>query len=352
MRKNRIFSLVCALAFSVSALVSCTDNNSGSSENKEGSSLAAQSSSDTSKPEYKAKYKLSNPKSSAVTAKLYDYICDNFGKKMLSAQQESTWVMGSNYEIDYIKEKTGKEPAIRGLDYMNNDFSGVNERAVDWWMEGGIVTICWHTGVESSGYDEAMKERPDFDKLLTEGTEENKKMLESWDKAAEALKQLKEMNIPVLWRPFHEFDGGWFWWSKGGSENFKKLWRMMYDRYTNKFGLDNLIWVLGYSGEVNDDWYVGDDYCDIIGSDTYDGTTNKKAWERLRKVTDSGKPIAFHECGDIPSIEEFKKDKDIWSFFMCWHTDHIMDNDVKNLKAVYNSDTVITRDELPDLKLS
>ena len=47
------------------------------------------------------------------------------------------------------------------------------------------------------------------------------------DKAAEALQELKEENIPVLWRPFHEFDGAWFWWGKGGSENFKKLWIMM-----------------------------------------------------------------------------------------------------------------------------
>ena len=121
----------------------------------------------------------------------------------------------------------------------------------------------------------------------------------------------------------------------------------MYDRYTNKFGLTNLIWVLGYSGDVRSGWYVGDDYCDIIGSDTYDNSTNKKAWKKLEKITTAEKPMAFHECGNVPSVNDFEKDGCIWSWFMIWHTDYIKNNDAKNLKEVYNSDLVITLDELP-----
>lgn len=132
--------------------------------------------------------------------------------------------MGSDqYEFDYIYEKTGKYPAIRGLDYMNDDFNGVNKRAADWYEKGGIVTICWHCGCDFSGsWDECMKtELADWDKALTEGTPEYEKLIAGMDKAAEALSKLKDQNIPVLWRPFHELDGGWFWWSKGGAENFK-----------------------------------------------------------------------------------------------------------------------------------
>ena len=43
------------------------------------------------------------------------------------------------------------------------------------------------------------------------------------DQVAEELKKLQEANVPVLWRPFHEFDGGWFRWGKGGKDNFIKL---------------------------------------------------------------------------------------------------------------------------------
>jgi len=298
--------------------------------------------------DYIGKHPLSNKNADKITQRVYDYICDNFGKKIMSAQQESTWMGTPDYEMDYIREKTGKLPAIRGLDFMNGDFDGVVERAKEWWQKGGLVTICWHTGINGKGYQESLNDIPDFDKLLTEGTPEYEAMTDNWDKAAKALTELRDAGIPVLWRPFHEFDGAWFWWGKGGGENFIKLWRMMYDRFTNEYNLTNLIWVLGYSGEVKNGWYPGDEYCDIIGSDTYDNSTNKKGWNRLEKVTDAGKPLTFHECGNVPSVEDFADDGCLWSWFMIWHTDFIMGNDVDNLNGVYNSDLIITLDELPD----
>ena len=105
--------------------------------------------------------------------------------------------------MDYIKETTGKLPAMRGLDFMNADFDGVVERAEDWWEKGGLVTSCWHTGINGLGYQESLNDEPDFDKLLKTGTKENKAMLENWDKAAEALVKLRDAGVPVLWRPFH-----------------------------------------------------------------------------------------------------------------------------------------------------
>lgn len=283
---------------------------------------------------------------SEKTQRVYDYICGSFGKQMLSCQQESTWMGSPDYEMDYIMESTGKLPAMRGLDFMNNDFAGVVKRSEEWDAKGGLVTICWHTGVNGSGYQESLDDDPDFDRLLTEGTDEHNAMMKIWDDAAKALQKLRDADVPVLWRPFHEFDGQWFWWGKGGADNFIKLWRLMHDKFTGEYGLNNLIWVLGYSGEVKDGWYPGDEYVDIIGSDTYDNSTNKAAWEKLTKVAD--KPMAFHECGKVPPISRFEKDGDLWSWFMIWHTDYIKANSPKNLTAVYTSDKVITLDELPD----
>lgn len=288
---------------------------------------------------------LSDPKATKEAQALYTYLCDSFGKVMISCQQESTWMGSPDYEVDYIKEVTGKYPAMRGLDFMNGDFDGVVERSKAWHEKGGIVTICWHTGINGKGYQESLNDTPDFEKLLTPGTPEYKGMVANWDKAADALSKLQDENIPVLWRPFHEFDGQWFWWGKGGKENFVKLWQMMYDYFTKEKGLHNLIWVLGYSGDVKDGWYPGNDYCDIIGSDTYDNSTNKKAWKHLSAMN-TGKPMAFHECGLVPSVEKFEEDEDLWSYFMIWHTDYIKKNDKENLKEVYNSEKVITLDEV------
>ena len=330
---KRTFSMICSALILSTAVSGCAAGNM----NKV--SAVQQTSSSY-------EHTLSNPDADERTQKIYDYMCENFGTYMLSCQQESTWKTSPDYEMDIIEKYTGKLPAMRGLDFMNGDFKGVVERAKAWDEKGGLVTICWHTGINGKGYTESLEDVPDFDKLLTEGTPEYEKMIANWDKAAAALTELRDAGVTVFWRPFHEFDGGWFWWGKKGGQNFIKLWQMMYDRYTNKFGLNNLIWVLGYSGDVKDGWYPGDEYCDIVGSDNYDNSTNKKAWAKLDAM-DTGKPMAFHECGNVPPVSQFETDGDLWSWFMIWHTEFIEKQDKDNLKAVYNSDKVITLDELP-----
>ena len=186
---------------------------------------------------------LSNPNATEEANQLYEYLCSLSGNAVLSGQMESTWMGSPDYEMDYVFEKTGKYPAIRGLDYMHDDFQGVNDRAIKWWSEGGIVTIMWHTGCDFYGEwaDALADDISDWDATLTPGTAEYDQFIAGMDKAAEALLELQEAGVPVIWRPFHEFDGGWFWWGKGGSENFIRLWRLMYDRYTDHWGLNNLI---------------------------------------------------------------------------------------------------------------
>ena len=354
MKKNRLIAAIC-VAMTIASMAGCASDNKNNSSTASNTSSTAESSeisdigetSDpTDPPAYTPKYSLSNPKADVNAQKVYDYLCDSFGKTMLSCQQESTWMGSPDYEMDIIEKATGKLPAMRGLDFMNDDFAGVVERSKQWHEKGGLVTICWHTGINGKGYQESLNDVPDFDKLLTPGTDEYNAMIENWDKAANALAELRDAGVPVLWRPFHEFDGGWFWWGKKGGENFIKLWQMMYDRYTNEFGLTNLIWVLGYSGEVKSGWYPGDDYCDIIGSDTYDGSTHKAAWNKLEAMN-TDKPMAFHECGNLPRVRSFEEDGAVWSWFMIWHTDYVSGQNKKILSELYTSELVITLDELP-----
>lgn len=339
---KKTVSVICAAMMLTVSMSGCAENQTSAASTGE----TAPTEEVVETAAYTPKYSLSNPNADENTQKVYDYICDSFGTYMLSCQQESTWMSSPDYEMEIIEEAAGKLPAMRGLDFMNGDFNGVVERSKAWHEKGGLVTICWHTGINGKGYTESLEDEPDFEKLLTPGTDEYNAMIKNWDKAANALAELRDAGIPVLWRPFHEFDGGWFWWGKGGGDNFIKLWQMMYDRYTNEFGLTNLIWVLGYSGEVKSGWYPGDDYCDIIGSDTYDNSTNKLPWLKL-KAMDTGKPMAFHECGNVPSVEQFEADEDLWSWFMIWHTDFVVNQNKENLSAVYNSEKVITLDELP-----
>ncbi len=346
-------AVVAAAAFSA---VSCGSVAGTGAAEITVSALASESVSKTepagaSKKETKPK--LSNSNAAKEAQALYEYITDTYRNGIISGQQESTWMGSDQYEFDYIYKNTGKYPAIRGLDYMNDDFEGVNKRAEEWYKKGGIVTICWHCGSDfSHSWDECMKtEIADWDKALTEGTVEYKALIAGMDKAAEALKELKDKNIPVLWRPFHEFDGGWFWWGKGGADNFVKLWRIMYDRYTNHWELDNLIWVLGYSGNGRnyDKWYPGDEYVDIAGADSYNDGANANLYTKVQNVAGEKMPICFHECGRIPTVKQLSDEKADWVWFMTWHTEHITGHNDKNvLKEIYNDKYVITLDELPD----
>ena len=129
----------------------------------------------------------------------------------------------------------------------------------------------------------------------------------------------------------------------------------MYDRYTNYWGLDNLIWVLGYShkNEMYKDFYPGVEYVDIAGADSYEIGAHKDLFKAVKRVVKGEKPVCFHECGTIPMVEEFKKANAEWVWFLAWHTEYLVDNNTpQNLKAIYNDEYVITLDELPDLKNS
>jgi hypothetical protein len=154
-----------------------------------------------------------------------------------------------------------------------------------------------------------------------------------------------------LWRPFPEFDGGRFWWGKGGAEAFKKLWILMYDRYTNTYKLNNLIWVLGYSSEVKAGWYPGDAYVDIAGADAYTAGTQSSLFNKVKNIVGGDIPICYHECGPIPNPDEMFADGTNWVWFLTWHTTYLKDqNTVAALRKIYTHVHVYTLGELPNLK--
>lgn len=292
---------------------------------------------------------LSNPKATAEAVALYEYLCSVHGKGVLAGQQECPELRRCGSEMGHIRRFSGKSPAIRGLDYIHDDFAGVNRRAKAWHKKGGIVTICWHWGTPPDGIGyPSSKGTIDLEEALTPGTALHEGMLRQMDRAAEALQELRDAKIPVLWRPFHEFDGGWFWWGKGGSDAFIRLWQLMYERYTEKFELHNLIWVLGYCGDVTEGWFPGDAYVDIVGADTYKEGTQEAMYRAVKKVTGDRFLICYHENGPMPDPQALESDGVHWSWFMTWHTIHIRkQNTPFYLNYVYNHPYTITLDKLP-----
>ena len=69
------------------------------------------------------------------------------------------------------------------------------------------------------------------------------------DYAAAEIQKLQAANVPLLWAPVHESQpNGWFWWSKGTGTQYVQLWTTMYDYFTRTKGLNNIIWLMPFSG--------------------------------------------------------------------------------------------------------
>ncbi len=293
---------------------------------------------------------LCTPNPSKEAKALFNYLNDMYGNKILSGQMWAPWGYD---ELKYIKEITGKQPAIRGMDFIDSKQNDAEvQHAIDWWKGGGIPTIMWHWGAPSVGEGYENSKKPvSIDSIFIEDTPQNISFWKELETKANLLEKIRDANVPILWRPFHELNGNWFWWGKQGPEKFKKLWITVYDYMVNKRKLNNLIWVLCYTGNPDAAWYPGKQYIDIAGADTYSkGTSSQtKMYQQVKQIAGDKMPLTYHECGIPPNPDSCKKEGTMWSWWMEWHTGHLKNVDKEYLKFIYNHDLIITLDEVPDI---
>ena len=332
------------------------------------------------------------------TKALMAYLASVYGEHILSGQQE-IYAYGPHdfeYEFNYIEEKTGKLPAIRGFDYGNfccpafGSDDGSTDRVLAWAAKGGIATASFHLNVptEFESYEIGSKinwdkttysQNTDFSpsKAATEGTKENQYYTQALDTLAEQFLILQEKGVPVIWRPLHEAEGSggengsWFWWGREGSKAYRELYIYTYKYLTETKGCHNLIWEWNsYAYSTSENWYPGDAYVDIIGYDKYNCTDwstgsavlkhNDSAisstFYTIMEKYNSAKMIAMAECDSFSTVENLTTEKAGWLYFMPWYdggSDDInfLSNPVFNkeedLIAMYQSDYCITLDELP-----
>ena len=313
---------------------------------------------------------LVTPQPNADAVKLYRFLSDNFQNKIISGVMTLKSLANTNgdyqNEISWLYEKTGKKPALLGLDFMDHVGSlppdyvnnpDLVQDALTWKNNNGIVAICWHWRDPSHNTYEFYTERTSFDprKIFEPQSPEYAAMMRDMDIIAGYLKTLQENGVPVLWRPLHEASGGWFWWGSQGAEANKKIWQIMFDKFVNEHGLKNLIWV--WTSEANSNalnWYPGDEYVDMIGLDVYEEGNHGSqmmAFEELKRIYRGKKMLALSECGSIPSMEAMKRDRAIWSFYMPWYETHTKNpvwNSVNDWTSSLSDPDVIALDDMPD----
>ncbi len=326
---------------------------------------------------YQVSKELSDKNASENTQRLYSFLCDIYGEKVLSGQVCDKGMNGPEMEV--IRETTGKTPAILSMDFMDDSPGHVTnmegkttEYGIEWWEQGGILEYHWHWRT----YDEYTKPGEQwYGTFYTKSTTFNLKnalsgkdnkgnamLLKGIETIAAQIKILADKDIPILFRPLHEASGGWFWWGASGPEAYIELYKLIYDQLTNYYGLHNIIWI--WNGQ-DAKWYPGDEYVDIVSYDSYPGkrvyTSQKKLFNQTQKVPSQNKMVYMSENGCVFRPDDAAKDSALWGCFITWQGEFIQKtvvgapslseeyNEKDVLKEVYNSDRVLTLDELPDI---
>lgn len=248
-------------------------------------------------------------------------------------------VYGHNWKWEYgksdVKDITGDYPALMGFELgdieLNHDksldqvpFDRIRKEVIAQNERGGIIEISWHANNPVTGKN-AWDPSGKAVKEILPGGSQNAKFSKWLDIVAKFMLSLRDKDgklIPIIFRPWHEMGGTWFWWGKTGCtpEEYKQLYIYTHDTFTKKYKLNNLVW--GYSPNTGDEdilkYYPGDKYVDLIGFDFYDfdGDNNKyqtglkRELDRLVKTCAEHKKIAaITETGAqrLPDSEWFTK---------------------------------------------
>jgi mannan endo-1,4-beta-mannosidase len=286
--------------------------------------------------------------------------------------------------FENLYTQTGKYPALLGLHYSqkrSQDTTIINQLTINHWQKGGLVTVGMSFNnpfFEGSDGSSAIDySKIDLKKLLSSAPDSKEKTAyrNQLIFVSKALLNLKKAGVVVIWRPFHEMNGNWFWW---GLEDAKKtakvndyhlLWQDMHKTFT-QMGLDNLIWVFAPSNPWNQDvrnslalLYPGNDYVDIVGMSIYKAPLPDFV-ENYATLKQFSKTIVIAECGDdidnqgdkvLDEMDMLRKYRGKAGYFLQWASWQnsklnvlvrraIIDN--PNAKEMMNHRWAVTLDEI------
>lgn len=188
-----------------------------------------------------------------------------------------------------VKSVCGDYPAVMSFDLGhielgkaesldNVSFRKIRQEIINQYNRGGINTISWHLDNPLTGESSWDVTDSTVVASILPGGANHGKFLTWLDNLADFMHSLETadgVKIPVLFRPWHEHTGSWFWWGQDlcSAEEYKSLWRLTYDRLCEK-GVNNLLYAYSPGSEANTleeylERYPGDDIIDLVGFDCY-----------------------------------------------------------------------------------
>jgi mannan endo-1,4-beta-mannosidase len=266
---------------------------------------------------------------------------------------------------DRLYELTGHYPAVFGQDF---GFSGGEDKdstlgrsalvqeVIRQYRVGSVIALTWHSVRPTEDEPVTFRESVlghltdwEFQQVLTPGTDLYKRWARQVDVIAGYLQELQAAGVPVLFRPYHEMNGNWFWWGgHPGQNGTAALYRQIYDRYVHLHHLNNLIWVWNVNApSVNagpvDQYFPGSNYADIVSMDIY-GAFEKADYDSMIALAGPGKPIALAEVGAMPSLK-ILAEQPRWTYMMMWSGMAEDSNTPEQLQSMFHAQNVINRND-------
>ncbi len=261
-----------------------------------------------------------------------------------------------------VKSVTGSHPAVIGVDFsgftaplpeaVTKVKDEVRKNVIDTYNRGGVTTVAWHfpNPVSKGGFywvDSLSLPAVKYIIPGGEAHEKYKEILKGIGEFANSVRGADGKLVPMIFRPYHEFDGGWFWWGKPHctKEEFVTLWRFTVTYLRDSMHVHNFIYAFSpdnkfITEEEYLDRYPGNEYVDMMGVDNYgdmgrDGYDLETATKKLKIVSDyairAGKLAAFTETGleSIPNpawwtntLLKVMKDHDLQlAYVLVWRND-------------------------------
>ena len=307
------------------------------------------------------------PNASPQAQKLLCYIYSLYGNHVLSGQQETSWQNPAG-DITWYATNGLKDPAILGGDFMYHDngatcaaVSSTTTRAIAYWNAGGLTMVRYHMGMPAAGLTctqdcytgtncaESTPGAATLNNAVTAGTVENTSINAKLDYVAVQIKAIQAANVPVILALFHEAQpNGWFWWSKGTGAQYAALWKYAFNYLTTTKGLNNIIWLMPYSGLSGvtapiTSYFPGKAMVDLSGPDYQNSSAT---FNEVKAVVGSTMPIALHESNAVNPAAWFPA-----SPFVLWNVWAGYESmAAATVKAGMTDSHTITRDLVPNLK--
>jgi len=187
-----------------------------------------------------------------------------------------------------VKSVCGDYPAVISFDLGNLElgdtanldkvpFSRIRKEILNQYRRGGMVSLSWHLRNPLTGGDAWDVKDTTVVKSILPGGINHTKFLGWLSRVASFINSLQTssgVKVPVLFRPWHEHTGSWFWWGEKlcTASDYKQLWRMTVETLRTK-GVDNALYAYS-TGDCQTtaqylERYPGDDAIDVLGFDTY-----------------------------------------------------------------------------------